>query len=131
MEKKNEDDNSFDNTSNGEKNEYKEIQLSPDEVNYINQLSKYIGDTPRAVKRFINIYRIIKNHNDIKQIMRKSKDDYKVILIILCFVFNDVDYLIEKEKTSLSLPKDIMYIYENYNKESRQIYIDFILRFSY
>jgi len=125
------DENDDDNQSNSDDDKYEKIRLSSAEINYINQLSEHIGDTPRTIKRFINIYRIIKNHNNIKYHMQNGKDDYKLILIILCFVFNDIDYLIDKKKSNLNLPKEIMDIYEDYNAETRKQYVDFILRFSF
>ena len=68
-------------------NTHSELQLLEEEIQYIEILSKYIGDTPRTLKRFVNTYRIIRSHDNINNILDESFSNYKVVLLLLCESF--------------------------------------------
>lgn len=111
---------------------YEKMKFSKKEIEFMEELVEYVGETPRTIKRYINIYRIIKNHQEIKSVS-DNEDEYKLILVILCLVFTDIEYLVDESKGSKSkLSSDILNIYRNYeDKEKRKQYIEFILRFSF
>ena len=39
------------------------LQISRDEINFMQEISFLVGDSPRTIKRYINIYRIIRTHS--------------------------------------------------------------------
>lgn len=111
---------------------YEKMKFSKKEIEFMEELVEYIGETPRTIKRFINIYRIIKNHQEIKSVSDSEEEEYKLILVILCLVFTDMEYLIKDNKESKSkLASDILDIYENSEEIKRKQYVEFILRFSF
>ena len=46
-----------------EKEIIQSLQFSADEINLIQDMSCVLGSNPRAIKRFVNIYRVIKAHD--------------------------------------------------------------------
>jgi len=42
------------------------LHVSPDEIAFILELAGIIGDTPRNIQRFVNIYRVIRAHGKVK-----------------------------------------------------------------
>jgi hypothetical protein len=113
-------------------NIHKELQLLEEEIKYIEALSKYIGDTPRTLKRFINTYRIIRSHEDINNILEESFKNYKIILLLLSETFwnehNDKKLGKEfKEELESELQKDYKIL-----DESKKLELEcFIKRFSF
>lgn len=112
--------------------EHSKLLFSQNEIDFIYDLSSNIGDTPRTVKRFINTYRIVKNHYEIKKLMQNDKEDYKIVLIILSLVFNNVKDIESSEISKDYLDKKMIKVWEKYssNKRKKQ-YIEFIKRFSF
>ena len=109
---------------------YEKMKFSKKEIEFMEDLVEYIGETPRTIKRFINIYRIIKNHQEIKNVLDRD-EEYKLILVILCLVFTDIEYLLDESKGSNKLSSDILDIYKNSEEMKRKQYVEFILRFSF
>lgn len=62
------------------KNLVASLKLSEAEINELKKFSKFIGNNPRAIKRYINIYKIIKSHDDSSS---KNFEDFKIIMFLL------------------------------------------------
>lgn len=60
-----------------------DLSFSQEEFNYLKEIMWLVGNSPRTVKRFINIYRIIRAHErpDINEEIKHS--DYLAIMFIL------------------------------------------------
>jgi hypothetical protein len=64
------------------------ITLTPGERKYILELSEFGGSSPRRLKRFINLYRILKStvsQSEVQEFLASSgeKGDYKLALVLL------------------------------------------------
>lgn len=116
-----------------EKDEYTKMTFTKEEIEYMEILSSYIGDTPRTIKRFINIYRIVKNHDEIKTTMENYKDDYRLVFVILCIVFKNPKYLINSEsgEENKVFSHEFIKIYEEADEIRKKQYVEFLLRFSF
>ncbi len=117
-----------DNSPVDKKEIHEKLQLTVDEIKYIEKISNYIGETPRTIKRFINIYRIIRTHDDTSKILEDSFDNYKMILLLLCETFWKER---SKKKFVDILNKDIKKYYEQFDKEKQIRLNQFIERFSF
>ncbi len=53
------------------------------ELAYMQQISLIFGQTPRAINRYVNIYRIIKAHGNLKVAGDFSKDEFMPIMLVL------------------------------------------------
>ncbi len=79
-------DNNLSNDSKEHLNtSHQELKIEPFEQDYIQKNAKYLGETPRTIKRFINIYRIIRSHEYIlNELLLDFKNEYKFIIMLLC-----------------------------------------------
>ncbi|HXH41032.1 MAG TPA: P-loop NTPase fold protein, partial [Thermoanaerobaculia bacterium] len=62
------------------------LQLSEDESNCMKSLADLIGRSPRAVKRYINTYRIIRATVPQRRLASFLKEDYRSVLLLLAIV---------------------------------------------
>lgn len=76
----------------------KALEISEKEIETIKSLTEIIGNNPRTIKRFINIYRIIKTHQDFN-----SQNDESILALIFLLSFSIGKY-------SLQFPELIVYI---------------------
>lgn len=51
-----------------------ELELYPEEVELMKDLSRVIGNNPRAIKRFVNVYQIVRAHEGLPSIGEQSRD---------------------------------------------------------
>lgn len=65
----------------------KALNFEEDEVKSIEDMSYILGSNPRLLKRFINIYRIIKSHENIRSASLNIKD-MQCILLLLALLFS-------------------------------------------
>lgn len=76
---------------------HKDLQLREEEVLLLKEMVFLAGNTPRTIKRFVNIYRIIKSHHEVEE---KGKDGILAILFILAMNIgsekDNADKLFEK-----------------------------------
>lgn len=68
------------------------LVFSKEELGYMQKISILFGHTPRTINRYINIYRIIKAHGNLKATVNFSKGEFKPIMFMLgiivgCSVF--------------------------------------------
>jgi hypothetical protein len=62
------------------------LSFKAEELNFIKKLSVIFGETPRSIKRFVNVYMIIKSH---RSLVIKNSDNYKEyypVIVLLAFV---------------------------------------------
>jgi peptidoglycan hydrolase-like protein with peptidoglycan-binding domain len=60
--------------------------ISEEEVNFIKDVSSIFGDSPRTVKRYTNIYRIIRTHNNFKSGPDETILYHKAAIIMLAII---------------------------------------------
>jgi peptidoglycan hydrolase-like protein with peptidoglycan-binding domain len=61
------------------------LTILPEEINFMKAVSQLIGDSPRTIKRFTNIYRIIRTHTKL-QIKGEPLETYCTIILLLGIV---------------------------------------------
>ncbi len=62
------------------------LEIKKDEIEFMVQLSVLIGQTPRTINRYINVYRIIRSHPSLKIINDKELLSYKSTMLLLAIV---------------------------------------------
>jgi cell division protein FtsB len=60
-----------------------ELKITTDEVAWIQALAPLISTTPRSVKRFANIYRILRVHQQTPPFSAENHDVFKAIILLL------------------------------------------------
>ncbi|MBL4669821.1 MAG: hypothetical protein JKY30_11235 [Flavobacteriales bacterium] len=60
-----------------------DLKLSEKELLYLKEVSILVGNTPRTVKRFINIYRIIRTHEQPKYSSENKELDFLIVMFLL------------------------------------------------
>lgn len=108
-----------------------QLRLTAEEVNYITQLADKIGNTPRTIKRFINIYRVIRSHHIINEIISNFSQEYPIIILLLCEVFGDT---YEGESFLEVITNEQKSFYDTYKLENMDSYTqlqEFIGRFQF
>ncbi len=61
------------------------LKIDDQEVEYIQHLAKLIGDTPRTIQRFVNVYRIIRAHPK-RQLPVEFGLEHKCVIVLLAIV---------------------------------------------
>nr|WP_319998413.1 P-loop NTPase fold protein [uncultured Draconibacterium sp.] len=83
-----------------------DLKLSPEELSYLREFAVLVGSVPRAIKRFINIYRIIRAHQDLDISSTELKEAYLSIMFLVAInigQFKDHSkYVMEIIKTNSS-----------------------------
>lgn len=59
------------------------LVFTKQELEYMQKISSLFGQTPRAINRYVNIYRIIKAHGNLKVVGEFSKEEFMPIMFIL------------------------------------------------
>jgi hypothetical protein len=65
-----------------------DLKLTKDELNFIKDLSHFIGSSPRTIKRYINLYRLIKAHEGLNQ----NKPEKEIICTLFILAINIGQY---------------------------------------
>ncbi len=63
------------------------LVISDAEIEQIKEFSRMIGNSPRLVKRFVNVYRIIKTHEDFELDAEASERELLLVMFLLAFCF--------------------------------------------
>lgn len=80
-----ENDNLSNKKETSQDNSDKKLKIEPLEYNYILKNADFLGETPRTIKRFVNIYRIIRSHEYIlNELLTDFKTQYKFTVMLLC-----------------------------------------------
>ncbi|WP_025865885.1 P-loop NTPase fold protein [Prolixibacter bellariivorans] len=85
--------------------------LTDDEIALMQDMSEVIGNNPRAIKRFINIFRIIKAHEEFTYTLDTNNQELTAIMFLLALSLGDYKKL---------MPSFEEYIQEE-NNSSKQL----------
>ena len=127
------ENSSFSDNEASQDNSHKELKIEQFEYDYILKNAKNLGETPRNIKRFINIYRIIRSHEYIlNELLQKFEEQYKFIIMLLCL--NNKNDNLELKDCSQKLEKldfDSTDINDFEKFEKKDELFKFISRFSF
>ena len=62
------------------------LHVSEEEIVFMQNISFLIGESPRTIKRYVNIYRIIRTHAMFEFVDDKLQDHYNAAMLILAFI---------------------------------------------
>lgn len=112
------------------------LTLTDEESQLIQSMSLIIGSSPRGIKRFVNIYKIIKAHDDFPT--KISKERMKGILFLLALPIGDfkklyldfMEYLVDDLNTPMEVRDflNIQYGFEQQNLNEMKQELQTILR---
>lgn len=60
-----------------------DLLITQTELDYLQDVSVIVGDTPRTIKRFVNIYRIIRAHEQLNYRKKEKDIDFLIIMFVL------------------------------------------------
>jgi hypothetical protein len=146
------EDKTLENSTLAAKKVREKLVFTNDELEYMQHISALFGKTPRTINRYVNIYRIIKAHGNLKIVGAYSNDEFKPIMLILGVIvgystfakdfINEIskseeatfgDFL-EKIKLEDDLKGNMSKLkidVENISMESFKRNLDLIMRFSF
>ncbi len=59
------------------------LSISEEELTFMKSIAPIIGATPRTVKRYGNLYRLIRVHSDIPSYTAENLEDYQSVMLLL------------------------------------------------
>lgn len=62
------------------------LQVSEEEIEFMQEISALIGDSPRTIKRYINIYRILRTHAQFETAPGAERDSYFAAMFLLAVI---------------------------------------------
>lgn len=62
------------------------LNISEDEIKFMQAISFMIGDSPRTINRYINIYRIVRTHAQFEFLDDNEHEHYKAAIILLAMI---------------------------------------------
>jgi hypothetical protein len=77
----------------------KKLNISQKELDFMEVISPILGTTPRGLKRFVNIYKIIRAHQNMPLYKESLLDEFKCVMFLLALTINYseiTNYLIKK-----------------------------------
>jgi hypothetical protein len=63
-----------------------QLEITAQEIEFIHSISNLLGNTPRTIKRFVNIYRLIRVHSEVPDYTITTHADHLAIMILLAVV---------------------------------------------
>ncbi|MFH6937076.1 P-loop NTPase fold protein [Flavobacterium sp. FlaQc-30] len=84
----------------------KALSFSDDESACIREMSVIVGTSPRLIKRYINIYRIVKTHDYINSGSNINDEDLRIILFVLALSLGNFRAIMPSLIAFLELAKD-------------------------
>lgn len=63
-----------------------QLEITAQEIEFIHSISNLLGNTPRTIKRFVNIYRLIRVHSDVPEYSITTHADHVAIMLLLAVV---------------------------------------------
>jgi hypothetical protein len=69
-----------------EEKERKKLTFYSEELEFIKKISSLFGRSPRNIKRYINIYRIVKSHEGLEIVNTNKSDEYIPVMLLLAIV---------------------------------------------
>ncbi|MES2727255.1 MAG: P-loop NTPase fold protein [Bacteroidota bacterium] len=95
--------------------------LTDDEITLMQDMSEIIGNNPRAIKRFVNIYRIIKAHEAFDYEADSTNQELCVILFLLALPLGDYRKLLPSFELYFQNNEISFLPFRNYLQESNNI----------
>lgn len=77
------------------------LSLSTQEIELIQDVSGIIGSNPRAVKRFVNVYQIVRAHEGLP--LNQNNSDYLILMFLLAFPMGECKMLFKDFHTQMCL----------------------------
>ncbi len=72
-----------------------DLTITPEELNQIKKISELVGNTPRTIKRFVNLYRILRAHS---QLSHDSLSKNEKLAIMFTLAINIGKYKVEAKR---------------------------------
>jgi hypothetical protein len=91
----------------------KALDISDEEIEQIKNLTEIIGNNPRAVKRFVNIYRIVKTHEDFDMYGTNHENKLHAIMFLLALSIGKLNKFMEEFERLISIPSYSSYTLKN------------------
>ncbi|WP_027420428.1 P-loop NTPase fold protein [Crocinitomix catalasitica] len=63
--------------------EFQKLKLSKEEFNYLKEMIWLIDNSPRSIKRFTNIYRIVRSHENLTYSKASKNRDFLMVMFVL------------------------------------------------
>ncbi len=95
------------------------LDISQEEIDEIKKLTGIIGTNPRAVKRFINIYRIVKTHEEFNY---TSNKDLISIMFLLALSIGIYKKRMQDFEDFIMIPQYSSYTFANYKVNFAELY---------
>lgn len=73
------------------KNDPRLMEISPEEIEFMEDIAGIIGNSPRSVKRYLNIYRLVKSHYEVSS-RPHDMNRNAVIMVLLAIVVGQGKY---------------------------------------
>lgn len=73
-----------------------DLKISHTELYYLKEISILVGNTPRTIKRFINIYRIIRTHEQLQYRSGNQDIDFLIVMFILAISIGNYKHSIHQ-----------------------------------
>jgi hypothetical protein len=61
------------------------LTITSTEFKYLKEISFMVSKTPRTVKRFLNLYRIVRAHEGLSYSKENKNEEFKIIMFLLAF----------------------------------------------
>ena len=71
------------------------LDITADEIEQIKSLTEVIGNNPRCIKRFINIYRIIKTHEDFNYEEETKENELLIVMFFIALSIGKFNFLLK------------------------------------
>ncbi|GAA4278600.1 P-loop NTPase fold protein [Aquimarina mytili] len=109
------------------------LELSAQEIEFLQEMSVIIGSSPRAIKRFVNIYRIVKAHEDFGYKEQHNTLEIKAVLLLLALPigkFKKLNFWIEEYIIDTPADHSIADLFKNdhmqgLDAEDKELSVDF------
>lgn len=93
----------------------KDLKLTKDELELMREMIDIVGVIPRTIKRYINIYRIIRSHQDFSYNQDERREEFIVIMFLLALnigkhkdKINNIESLLSNNANEGKKLKDIL-----------------------
>ncbi|CAM3885362.1 MULTISPECIES: P-loop NTPase fold protein [Flavobacterium] len=117
------------------KNTLEILRFTEKEIKLLEDMSDIIGNSPRAIKRFVNIYRVIKAHDDFT-LHGEDEKEYIILLFLLALAVGKYNHhlksfekhianLENKKHTLSSLNDDLSIIFKEIDSNEKLLSITF------
>ena len=82
------------------------LVLTESEIEQLQEMGTFVGCNPRALKRFVNTYKIVKAHSDLSVDLIRSQDELFAIMFVLSLSIGDYKLLVNNFTQFLEAPRN-------------------------